>query len=88
VSDADQAAADETLRAAVIAHARAYDIGGRDDELLSDYVVVAHWQEVTDQGRSRYTIQYSTASIAAHIAFGLLTIGNELLRADNLGGDE
>ncbi len=69
--------ADSLLRKALIEHARAYGLL-ESDELLSDYAVVAHWQRVEDDDRSRYTTVYSRPQVPTHVAVGLFRTGERL----------
>lgn len=69
-----RAEADEHLAQAIRAHAAAYDLS-RDDELLSDYVVVAHWQRIQTDDRSRYSVHLPRPETPSHVVVGLLYAG-------------
>ncbi len=78
-------AADEAISTAIRAHADAYGLS-EDDEMLSDYAIIAHWQRIEDDGRSRYTLHLPRMSVPNHIVVGLFTIGISLIVDD--GSDE
>ncbi len=75
----DRATADETLAEAIRLHAAAYTGTSDEDEMLSDFAVIAHWQRITDDGCSRYSTHYSRESVPTHIAAGLFTIALGLI---------
>lgn len=79
-----QSEADEALRRAILDHAAAYDLAD-DDEMLSDFAVVAHWQPVVEDGESRYTTHFARSPCPSHVAVGLFTTGARLVVE---GGDE
>ena len=70
----EQEAADAALYAAIVEHARAYEMGGYDGELLDQYAVIATWQPEEDRGRTRYTVAYNTPTVPGHVALGLFHI--------------
>jgi hypothetical protein len=77
VNGLDKDEADQDLRQAIINHAIAYEITDVDDELLSEYAVVAHWQKIEADGNSRYTTHYHTPTIPNHVAVGLFQVAKE-----------
>jgi hypothetical protein len=73
--------AESALRQAIIDHAEAHGLT-RDDELLSEYAIIACWQAEIADGRSRYTTQFHLPSVPSHIALGLFSAGEQLVWAD------
>lgn len=69
--------ADAVLRSAIEQHAVAFELH-RDDELLSEFAVVANWQKIESDGNSRYTTHFHQETIPNHIAVGLFDIGRQL----------
>lgn len=79
--------ADDALRQAIENHARANGFAN-DDELLSDFAVVAHWQRVEADGRSRYTCAYPRPTVPTHVAVGLFQTAIHLVLFDEPEDDE
>lgn len=73
--------ADQQLAKAIADHAEAFGLS-QDDEMLSDYAVIAHWTREVADGRSRYTTHYHTPSVPNHIAVGLFSTGADLAAAE------
>lgn len=79
--------ADQALSQAIADHAAAYGISEPDDEMLSEFVVVAAWiRNVSGSGTTHYTTQYHTPEIPAHVACGLLRLGEDIVRSDDYDG--
>lgn len=74
--------ADAQLAQAIANHAEAFGITA-EDELLGDYAVIAHWQRVEQDGRCRYSTQYSHDNMPRHIAVGLFTTGASFAAEDD-----
>lgn len=77
--------ADGALRQAIIDHAEAYGIGF-PGAMLSAYGVVAHWQSIEDDDRSRYTTHFDRPTVPTHQALGLFHAGIHCVPA--AGDDE
>lgn len=75
------------LRAAILRHADAYDLSA-DDEMLSSFALVAHWQKVEADDRSRYTTHFHSPSVPTHIAIGLFTVGVKIANSDDFWLDD
>lgn len=73
--------ADAQLAKAIADHAQAFALRGDDEAILDDYAVVAHWQTVIEDGKSRYTTHFTSQAVAAHVVVGLFTMGADLCRA-------
>lgn len=72
--------ATEALYKAIVDHAVALDIAEPDVEMLNNFAIVAHWQKIeVGDGRSRYTNQFHSEGVPAHVAVGLLHIGLDIL---------
>jgi hypothetical protein len=71
--------ADEQLSKAIRDHADAYAITPEGEVLLSDFAVIAHWQNVEGDGKSKYTTHYASDYVPAHVAYGLFYVGIDLL---------
>jgi len=69
--------ADTMLRSAIEQHAQAFGLS-RDDELLNEYGVIAHWQAAVADGSSRYTTHFHQPTVPNHIAVGLFVAGQRL----------
>lgn len=70
--------ADSMLREAIQAHADAFRLS-RDDEMLSEYAIVACWQPQVEDGVSRYTTHFHMPSVPLHSGLGLFDIGARLI---------
>lgn len=70
--------ADAQLRKAIQDHAKAWGICD-EDELLSSWVIVAHWQKVEANGLSNYTTQFDGNQMPTHVSVGLLHTGIHLI---------
>ena len=71
--------ADEQLSKAIREHAEAYSVTPEGEVLLSDFIIVANWQLIESDGKSKYTTHYATETVPAHVAYGLLYVGIDLL---------
>ena len=71
--------AESNLRKAIEDHARAVGIAN-DDELLSTFAVIAHWQKVEADGHSRYTTTFDGGTVPTHVAVGLFATGQHLVQ--------
>jgi hypothetical protein len=74
--------ADNALREAIFNHAEAYGLTA-EDELMSDYAIIVHWQQISaeeSQYVSRYTTQYSRQSLPHHVSQGLFQAGVDINR--------
>lgn len=69
--------ADAALEAALVNAARAR--GQADDKFLACYIAVAAFQDMTDPGRTEYVIAMTNGAMPAHLCFGLLSIGQDLI---------
>lgn len=74
--------ADNALRDAIFNVASAYGLVD-EGELMNDFAVIVHWQQVTmEEGdeASRYTTHYSGRTVPHHIAKGLFQTGVDINR--------
>lgn len=75
--------ATEALHKAIADHAVAHDLA-RDDEILSEWAIVANWQRLTaDDGESRYTTQFTSDTTPMHVAAGLFAVGARVIWEDD-----
>lgn len=83
--------ADEQLRQAIIAHAKAYDTADPDDgDLLDQVIVISSWmlRDSDDDPRTAYTTQFLGGSMQHHTAIGLCHVTIDSLRAQAAGDDD
>lgn len=78
--------ADARLRAALQAHADAYEMTP-ENALLGDYAVVVHWSPIEGDRDAPYTTHYHTARVPNHIAQGLFQVGLDIASGDWTNSD-
>lgn len=72
----------EDLVRAIQAHAVAKGDVDPDIEMLSDFVVVAHWQRIDNADTCNYTTHLRRDGTPTHVAVGLLRFGERLYLDD------
>jgi len=82
----DRHAADERLREAVIAHARAYGTADPDEGgLLDQVLLVSSWvlpEDDDDEPRTLYTTQHMGGNMPHHVILGLLAVARHIVDRD------
>lgn len=74
--------AEMALRQAIVDHAEANGLA-HDDEMLCEFVVIAHWAPVEADDSSRYTTHLSRNTLPNHVAIGLFRTGERLSMEDD-----
>lgn len=78
-------AALEQLHKAIVDHAEAIGIK-QGNELLNQFIVVAHWEAIEHDGTSRYTTQWHQNEVPTHIGVGLCRMGEHLITHGSSAG--
>lgn len=70
------------LAKAIHDHAVAFQVVNPEVEILSEFGVIAHWQKIVVNDRTRYTTHFSIQGLPNHICIGLFEMGKQLSIGD------
>lgn len=71
--------AEDNLAKAIADYAVINGTADTDTHMMGDWAVIAHWQPIVDDERSRYSTAYTRGHLPQHVAVGLFTTGLDIL---------